>query len=224
MGLNQSRHEAVTTAVVESVTNATVSNSQSCASSSQQTSDINITVKNNSHLKVGKLDISQVANVDATCLQTAENNFDIVKQIKIDLEQKAGQAITGGFFNISESKQINESIQKLTTGININNIKSCILNVVQAQKANIVVADNSSAQLGEVIVQQVVNSVAKCIQKDSAVMNAIDEVSSQQKSVSEQTISWFDTKGLIAIAVILVVIVVIYVVMKKSMFSSSGKD
>lgn len=220
MGAQASRSITDSKSLIESIGNTIIKSSISCSLNFLQRQNISLG-------KVeGSLDISGVSqninsNINISCLQDSTNNSQILSDIEQELKQKAASATSGQNIGYQESNSnvISESITKVINNINLENIKNCSSNILQSQNISV------ETVLGDVRIREVNQSIAssvvqECLQRDTNLVLAVNELSTAIKQESQTSVAGFLTAGsLIAIVVIILVLLFLYY-----LFSSPSKE
>lgn len=228
MGAQVSTNTNVNELITNAIASSLITNNSSCGTQAGQSQAIKFgTVKGNFTLNGAEL--GQNASVNLSCLQSSTNTSSLESAITDKLEQLAkaensGQNVGGQVvLNTNQSK----IVHNIALSLNIENIKTCLASFNQSQ---IVGAEfvGGNVDLTNIKMNQAVNLVASCIQKDNNVAKLINDLATTVKQESEsKNVGFLNSSTIWAIALIVIGVIVIIILlwfMKKALFSGGGSN
>lgn len=205
---------SVTQSFVNIVASTSIQSQKQCsgqAFSSQQVTIVSIT---NSKIDNITLDASQ--QISTTCIQSNTSNNTLSNDLTTQLQNTASQAVKqngltlGANVSSSDINQVNQAIADFSLSFSVNNLSTCIANVVNQQDLNIGTVTGSTIGNISLAIDQSV--IAKCVQEDDSFNAMNNTVATTLSNVAQQSVSQgIDLfSGLIVLVIIVVVIYLVY--------------
>ena len=199
--------------VVDSTTSALLnvvnSTTQQCVSPLSQTQVASITAKGGSIVNIGTIDWSQVVSVKSNCALSASTTNNLSQS----LTQTAAQTATSSnsALGLDLGSQAANNIVKYTTNLatTIDNayVAQCGNLVNQVQAVNFNATDGSVINAGSLNWKQTQDSVISCIQNNTDVNNATQNLQQAVNQVAKTSVS--GTFFLILFIIIGIIVVII---------------
>jgi hypothetical protein len=166
--------------VSNAITNAIITNTSNCTA--QNTNAISLqfgTVVGDFNLTNANL--SQSVTINSSCLQQTTNNTAILNSIQANLTQAYENGTSGALFSASVNSQVSTAITNVANSVNIANIKSCLLNNLTSTAigANYV---GGNVNITNLTVGQVTNLVQSCVQNDTNITAATNQLATALSS------------------------------------------
>lgn len=217
MGASQSKSKSTNVIINDIVTDIIMQSSQNCTSSNNNVQNMSISDLDLDNCDFNISDISQTANVNTVfvCNQSVQNTTELANQLSTKLDNELEAKIKGlniGLNNV-ETETINILKNSIKTNVDISNISSCISNQTNIQDFNIKkIKLNCRGKKFNInnINQLIVSSlVANCIQNNSNVTQAANELDTIIKNKQSSSLEGFDLNtGIIVSAVSSILIAV----------------
>jgi ATP-dependent Zn protease len=210
--LSSNVNTSVQSTVSNAVTNAIIKNTSNCTA--QNTNAISLqfgTVVGDFNLSNANL--TQLVTINSSCLQQTTNNTDIVNDIKTNLLQNYQNTSSGALVSSSVNTQVSNAITNVSNSINIQNIKSCLLNNLTSTTigANYV---GGSVNITNLTVGQVTNLVQTCVQNDTNTVSATNKLETALTSQQTASVSSI-IFGVITLIVIILLLYLLFSFGKK---------
>lgn len=215
MGAQVSNNYSTTKELSKIVNNAILSNKSTCTA----------TVASNQRIVLGDIggnldisginfDSSQTVNLD--CLQNSENNAEILSDIKQELSKSIKSALDGQNIGLQMSTNTSyvEVVNDLTSNINIDNIKACIINAINTQEIKTGNVEGN-AVIRNINFNASQDVVQKCIQNDTNTASIVNKLDTKIKEDMATTITGFiSSTGFIIIAVVILLLLFAFFFLK----------
>ena len=202
--------------VANAVTNSIIKNTSECTLQNINTSTIKFG-RVEGDFNLNQVDLSQSVIINSTCLQTSTNDSKILQDIQNDLQQKFGNTSGLAVLSVSVKDNSIKLAQDITSNINLENIKKCLLNNLTETSIG---ADyvGGSVNISNLTITQVTNLVSKCLQSDK---NTVDSTTKAKASLDQtaQTTNQLIIYAIIGFVVFIVFLFLIFFILK----SSGGK-
>lgn len=203
--------------VAKIVNKIVISNKSNCTVNSVNTQQIKLG-NIDGDLNIEDIDFERVATVNLNCLQSSDNNLDIVADIKKELEAKIKDQLSGQNFGLQSriSSSLSKSITDFSNNINIDNIKVCLVNSINNQ--SIETQDiGGGANIRGIRFKSTEDVVQKCMQSDLNNMKQLTKLHSTMKDEFENSITGFLNSGsFIIIVIVIIALMIAYYMFKKN--------
>lgn len=179
----------------ETVSNILKSNAQKCGATTgvQQMIDIS-KLKAKGKIVIDGVGQDSMDKFDFSCMQTAENQVDLQKNVNEKIKNDLVQKTSGYQFQPSELTSINEAINKVTTNVDIKNVASCISEKFINNKISIndLESTNDGITVKNVAQKAIMAGTSQCMQLNSDATTAIEDIQKTFDTKTEQVAKGVD--------------------------------
>ena len=204
MGIQMSTTIVSSKTLTENISNIIIKHASNCGGFVNQEQIISLgDIKGD--LTIDNIDMDQNVTLNVSCLQNSDTTNSIKNEIKDKLNQVVESAI--GQINISSMVDISEKINKISNNINIDTIKTCLVQSISEQK---IIVDRISGNvvIKNIKMKQVSDIISKCIQNDIELFQNINDIS---KEIELNTKASNNGIFIIAGIIIFIIMVMIFV-------------
>lgn len=204
MGIQMSTTIVSSKTLTENISNIIIKHASNCGGFVNQEQIISLgDIKGD--LTIDNIDMDQNVTLNVSCLQNSDTTNSIKNEIKDKLNQVVESAI--GQINISSMVDISEKINKISNNINIDTIKTCLVQSISEQK---IIVDRISGNvvIKNIKMKQVSDIISKCIQNDTELFQNINDIS---KEIELNTKASNNGIFIIAGIIIFIIMVMIFV-------------
>lgn len=207
----------------ESVNKFVSKNSQSCTASGA--ADAQFGIKHltcEGELKIDTIIVNSNSKVGLSCMQSNISSASIKNFADTDLKNdltKEASNIIGIDVSLDRNTTISRQIRKVTSAFKSTNFQECLATNLSTAKAIIENAKaNGRCYVGDVNVKATSDIQMECIQKNTAVMEALDELNT---SIQSELKTKKSSTGIVVMIIIGSIVALVIFIMIKKMKSSS---
>lgn len=227
MGVQSSKAFSATDVVNDCITNVAMSNAATCSSSNALGQDLNIrdiTIIGDCPLNISGITQSAKLNSNFSCLQDSNASASLRNQLATQLDQKLKASLEGLNLNLASSAEV-EAYTKIrnniVTNVDFKNLSSCVSSNIAEQKMGIggfkmqCSSSGKGININDIRQEIAVTSIAQCTQKNSSLMDSINNLQTLVQNKLDAENSGISTAALLAglFVIILIVVAVICVSM-----------
>jgi hypothetical protein len=213
----QSRVYSTLDEVSRILTEVVMSNTSNCGAAA--TSIQRIKLENISgDLNINDINYDSSQTVNLNCLQSSDNNTDIVNDLKSEITRSIRNKLDGQNLGLqsADTVDITRTVNEVTNMINIDNIKNCIINAINTQEITVGNVQGD-ANIKNINFKSAQNVVQECIQNDSNSASAVARLDRKIQSSLDNTVTGFiSSSGFIIIMIVIVVVILLLVFLKMS--------
>lgn len=243
MGSGESVAKTVNETINESMTNIVATNSSKCGQDTVATQTLNFNnIETADYCSLDMSNISQnlVLESNFTCEAAKQNDFELLKTIQNKLKQETESKVSGIPIGNPKStaENINKTINRNLTNINIQNISECAQRSMAQQKLGIAKIKASCPYLcksptlprgmsargfkdvctitfNNIGQEMKLKAVGDCVSNDTNVSKMVEEVTNIAEQSATSTVSGFDFTGSLLVFIpILLIIAAIFILPK----------
>lgn len=206
MGIQMSTTNVSSKTLTENISNIIIKHASNCGGFVNQEQIISLgDIKGD--LTIDNIDMDQSVTLNVSCLQNSDTTNSIKNEIKDKLNQVVESANNTGQINTSIMVDISEKINKISNNINIDTIKTCLVQSISEQK---IIVDRISGNvvIKNIKMKQVSDIISKCIQNDTELFQNINDIS---KEIELNTKASNNGIFIIAGIIIFIIMVMIFV-------------
>ena len=220
MGASQSKSKSTNEIINDVITDVIMQSSQNCASSNNNVQNMSISDLDLDNCDFNVSDITQTASVNTVfvCSQTAQNTAELVNQFSTKLDNELEAKMKGlniGLNNV-ETETVNNLKNAIKTNVDISSISSCISNQTNVQNFSIknikLNCRGKSFNINNIRQLIVSSLVANCIQNNSNVTEASNQLDNIIKNKQSSVLEGFDMNTGIIVSVVSSIIIVVSIV------------
>lgn len=199
--ISKTSAESVTKSLNEAITNAIISQQQSCSAATQTTQSVgDVTISGSKGVDIN---LTSSSKLSLQCLSQMTNSLEFQNKIKAELEaavaaQSTSTSSLGLNVSSSNARTYQESINRVATNFDISSVQNCVSNFAATQTANKVTINSSEdVKLSFSISSEQLTS---CVASNSSTASAVSDLSAQLTSNASATATsaLLSTGGLIA--------------------------